>query len=160
MPATPLFPYTRYFPPGTRKYYWVTAIANPAAPARAELNAGTDLTGQVAVVNGFTLQRATADVTPLGSSFTVLLNTTLDAGSTSELILYASADSHDARLLMPAGSTGFVVLLPEGDIPGQYCEVWPANVNAMFFEPATETPGEIHFQYTITAAPSQNVLIP
>ena len=160
MPATPLPAYTRYFPPGTRKYYWVTSIANQAAPTRAELNAGIDLSGQVAAVTGFALTSNTSDVTPLGSQFIILINTTLNASGTNEIILYASADSHDARLIMPIGTTGFLVLPAEGDISGQYCEVWPANVNAMFFEPATETPGEIHFQFTITAQPSQNVPIP
>jgi hypothetical protein len=161
MPAVPLSPYPRYFPPGNRKYYWLTAVANPAAPTRAELNAGTDLSGQIAAISGFGPVMTRSDVTPLGSAVVVVLNTIVDVNSgTNELLIYASADSHDVRLLMPPGSAGFVVLLPEGDISGQYCEVWPANVNAMFFEPATETPGEIHFQFTITGMPAQNVLIP
>jgi hypothetical protein len=161
MPAPPLAAYTRYIPPGTRKYYWVASIANPAAPTRAELNAGTDLSGQVAAVSGFALQKTTADVTPLGSQFTVLLDTILDANAgTNEIILYASASSLDARTLMPIGAAGFLVHFPEGDITGQLCEVWPASVNAMFFDPSVDAPGEIHFQYTITAAPAQNVTIP
>lgn len=163
MPARPLAPYPRYFPPGTRKYYWVTSIANQAAPTRAELNAGTDITGQVASVTGFVLQVNVSDVTPLGSSTVLWLNTTTDPSSfgTNEIILYASQNSiDDARLVMPAGSAGFLVFLFEGDITGQLCEVWPANVNEMYFEQATDTPGEIHFEFTITGAPSQNVTIP
>jgi hypothetical protein len=30
----------------------------------------------------------------------------------------------------------------------------------MFFDPSVDAPGEIHFQYTITSAPAQNVTIP
>ena len=161
MGPPPLSPTTRYFPPGTRKYYWVPSIATPSAPTRAELNAGTDLTAEVAAVNGFALWPNTVDVTPLGSQAVIWQTSTIDPnGSTNELILYASGNSNDARLLMPIGTTGFLVFLPEGDISGQLCEVWPANVYVMYFEPATDTPGEIHFQYLVTAMPSQNVTIP
>lgn len=161
MPATPLPSYTRYFPPGTRQYYWVTSIANPAAPTRAELNAGTDLTGQIAAVNGFTPLANLVDVTPIGSQFINWLTTTVDPGSGgNEIILFAAANGNDARLVMPPGTTGFLVILPEGDVTGQYCEVWPAKVNVMYIDPAMETPGQIHFEYTITSGPSQNVTIP
>lgn len=163
MPAVPLPSYPRYFPPGTRKYYWVTSIANQASPTRAELNAGLDITGQIASITGFVLQMNVADVTPLGSSTVIWLNTTTDPSSfgSNEIILYASQNSNDdARLLMPAGSTGFLVFLFEGDQTNDYCEVWPANVNEMYFEQGTDNPGQIHFEFTITGQPSQNVLIP
>lgn len=163
MPATPLTPTTRYLPPGTRKYYWLTSLANPAAPTRAELNAGTDLTAEIVTggVGGFTLARTRADVTPLGSSVIVMLDTTTDPNTTTnEIVFYASVTGSDVRQVMSAGTAGFLVFLYEGDVTGQRCEVWPAAVSVLFFDQGTETPGEIHVQYLITAQPSQNVLIP
>ncbi len=125
------------------------------------MNAGTDLTGQVAAISGFTLPRDVIDVTPLGSQFTVLVNSTIDVVSQiNEIILFATSASNDARFLIPTGTVGFVVFLFEGDITSQFCEVWPANVNTFYFEQDMETPGEIHFQFTIMALPSQNVPIP
>ena len=52
MPATPLTPTTRYFPPGVRKVYWVPTISNYNAPTRGELNAGTDLSAEIETMNG------------------------------------------------------------------------------------------------------------
>lgn len=160
MPATPLPAWTRYFPPGTRKTYWLTAVANPGAPTRAELNAGTDLTGQIAAVNGFTLLRDSVDITPLGSQSIVLLDTTFNPTGTNEIILYASANSQDVRQTMPVNNPGFLVFLFEGDVGGQYGEVWPANLNTTYMEQNTETPGQMHLLFTIQGMPSQVVLIP
>jgi hypothetical protein len=161
VPAIPLTTTARYFPPGVRQYYWVPSIATQTAPTRAELNAGTDLSGQVAAVSGWQLVKTRADVTPLGSAVTVMLDTIADPNSAAnEFVIYASTSSTDARLLLPPGTAGFLVFLPEGDFPGRRCEVWPATVSTMFFDQDTETPGQIHFQFTVTGLPSQNVVIP
>ena len=161
MPPTALPKITRYWPQGKRKYYWVTSIATQSAPTRTELNAGTDLTPQIANVSGFTLTADVIDVTPLGSQVMILVNSTLEtAYVTNEILFYAASNSSDARSVLPIGTTGFLVFLYEGDVTGQLCEVWPANVNSMYFEQDAKTPGEIHIQFTITAPPSQNVTIP
>lgn len=162
MPATPLPAVTRYLPPGRRKFYWLTAIANPGAPTRAELNAGTDVSPQVSTVTGFNLVTDTVDVTPLGSSFVTLLPTTVDAaiGGVNELLFYAASNSQDVRTVFPIGTTGYIVFLYEGDVATQLCEVWPAVVNAMYFEQDKTLAGSIHVQFTITSQPSQNVTIP
>ena len=41
MPPSPLTATLRYIPPGTRRIYWVTTIANYLSPTRGELNAGS-----------------------------------------------------------------------------------------------------------------------
>jgi hypothetical protein len=69
MPPSPLTPTVRYVPPGTRKVYWVTTIATYTAPTRGELNAGIDLSPEVAAVNGFTVTSGTVPTPDLSSRF-------------------------------------------------------------------------------------------
>lgn len=159
MPATPLSASSRYIPPGTRRWNWLPAVAATSAPTRAEINAGIDLTGQVSAVTGFQLIAGTIDVTAFGDPF-VTLAPALPAVSDCEIIFYASSDSNDVRTVLPRGTTGFLLSLPEGDVAGRRCEVWPATVSAMFLDQDTEAPAQIHVQFVITSLPSQNVTIP
>jgi hypothetical protein len=166
MAATPIPVPRRYIALGKRKMDWLTAIANTGSPTRAEINAGTDLSPGIGTVNGFTLVNDQVDVTPIGSSFLTMLSTTLDPTSeTCELIFYADIGGNDVRAVLAPGEAGFILLLPEGDVSGRLCEVWPVQVNAMYIEPGLGnisggTPGQIHVQFTITAQPEQNVIIP
>ena len=62
MPPSPLTPTVRYIPPSVRKVYWVVTIANYQSPTRAELNAGTDLTNEIAEMAGFNVVSASIEV--------------------------------------------------------------------------------------------------
>jgi hypothetical protein len=160
VPPTPLSATLRYTPPQQgRKYYWVTTIATQATPTRGELNAGTDLTAEIAEVSGFELAGDSADAPDLASQFVAQVPARITA-SDSEIQFYASSTSSDVRSVLPRGTTGFVVILPEGDITGQKCEVWPAKVKSMFLDSSIEDPAKIHIQFSITKLPSQNVTIP
>jgi hypothetical protein len=124
MPATPITVTTRYTPPGRRKYNWLTAVSGyPAAPTRAEINAGSDLSAELAEVNGFELTGDSADAPDLGGGFVAQVPARVTA-SDSEFVFYASSNSNDIRTVLPLGSAGFGLILPEGDVPTQKCEVW------------------------------------
>ncbi len=159
MPPSPLTATTRYTPPGTRKYYWITTASSYLTPTRAELNAGTDLTAEIAEVSGFTLAADDAETPDLATAFTgkVPGRTTADD---SEIVFWASSTSADARTVFPRGTAGYMIFLPEGDVAGQKMEVWPAKVKSMFIDQAMEDPGRIHVQLAITSIPAQNVTIP
>ena len=161
MPATPLAPALRYFPVGVRKYNWLAAVASKNAPTRAEINAGTDLTAEIAAVNGFEITAPAIDVTAFGDVFAVQVTGLPAASDPCEIIFYASSTSADVRTVLPAGTAGFLLFLPEGDVPGQRCEVWPVTVRSMFIdEAATGAAGQIHVQFVTTSAPAQNVTVP
>ena len=161
MPATPLTPTLRYLPYGVRKYNWLTTVASKSAPARAEINAGTDLTGEIAAVNGFEIVTPVIDVTAFSDTFGVQVPGLPFASDPCEIIFYASSNSADIRTVLAAGTTGFLLFLPEGDVSGQKCEVWPVTVRSMFIDQAaTDAPGQIHVQFATTSAPAQNVTIP
>lgn len=160
MPPSPLSATLRYTPPQQqRKYYWVTTIAAQASPTRGELNAGIDLSAEIAEVSGFELAGASADAPDLASQFVAQVPARITA-SDSEIVFYASSTSSDVRSVLPRGTTGFVAILPEGDITGQKMEIWPAKVKSMFLDSSIEDPAKIHIQFSITKLPSQNVTIP
>ena len=159
MPPTPLTPTVRYIPPGTRKIYWVTTIATYTAPTRAELNAGIDLSAEVANVTGFTVTSATVPTPDLSSRFASEIPGTITAASCA-LSIYASNTSSDVRTVLPRGTIGYVVILWEGDITGQRMDVFPATVTASAVN-ASETAAElVDVSFSITKVPANNVLIP
>lgn len=159
MVATPIAATSRYIPPGTTRYYWVTSIANYLSPTRAELNAGADLTAEVQAVSGFATSSDQQDTPDLGSRFVSKIPGRITADDSS-ITLYASSNSSDARTLMPRDSAGFVVIFPEGDITGQKMDVFPVKVTSVPKSRDVENPANMAFQYAITRIPAENVTIP
>jgi hypothetical protein len=159
MPPTPLTVTTRYTPPGTRKYYFITAAVAYTAPTRAELNAGTDLTAEVESVSGFQLAGASADAPDLATGFVSQVPARVTA-SDSEIVFWASSTSADVRTVLTRGTAGYIVFLPEGDVTGQKMEVWPVKVKSMFIDGSIEDPAKVHVQFSVTKIPAQNVAIP
>ena len=159
MAATPITPSTRYIPPGTTQYYWVPSIANIQAPSRAELDAGTDLTGEVADVAGFSQASDQVDTPDLKTRFVPKIPGRINAADSS-LTLYASADSNDARSLMPIDAVGNIVVFGEGDTPALKMDVYPVKVSSPEKQRAVEDPSKIMFAYSVTAAPAENITVP
>ena len=159
MAPTPLTATTRYTPPGVRKYYWLTTVATQASPTRIEMNAGIDLTAEVADIAGWTLDANQADAPDLSGPFTPQVAGRLNAADSS-MAFWASSTSNDSRTVFPRNTVGFMLILPEGDVPTQKMEVWPAKVRSMYVDPAIEDPAKVNVQFSITKAPSQNVTIP
>jgi hypothetical protein len=159
MPPSPLTPTTRYVPPGTRKIYWVTTIATYTSPSRSELNAGIDLSAEVADVTGFTVTSGTTPTPDLSSRFVSEIPGQITAPSSS-LIFYASNTSSDVRTVLPRDTAGFVVLLWEGDVTGQRMDVFPAKVTASAPDGNMQNPERINVSFSITKIPAANVVIP
>lgn len=159
MPATPLTPTTRYFPPGIRKIYFVATIANYLAPTRAELNAGIDLSAEVSAMTGWSVTSATVDVPDMGSRFTSQVPGRLTS-ATNDFTCYTSQNSNDARSLLTRDLNGFIVLLWEGDIVGQKMDVFPVRVMAQAMDTTVDNPGTCVFSFAATKLPASNLAIP
>src|SRR5512144_1995383 len=115
MPPSPLSATTRYIPPGVRKIYFVTTISNYLSPTRGELNAGIDLSNEVAEVSGFTVTSDTTDTPDLSGRFVPVIAGRIKADSSS-LSFYASSNSSDVRTVLPRDTVGYIVMLWEGDV--------------------------------------------
>ena len=161
MAATPLNASTRFINLSHTVVYWCASIADKTAPTRAELNAGTDLTGEIPDdgVSGFAVAAGTVDAPDLKTGFVAQLagRTTAPA---SQLTFYRSTNSTDIRSLLTRNLTGFIVVFPEGDIAGQLMDVFPVRVNSLPKSYKGSDPAKLDVEFVITSLPSENVVIP
>jgi len=161
VPAPPLSPTRRYLPPGIRKCYFVFVIANYLLPTRAELNSGLDVSAEIPTggVTGFSLQGSTADAGDMGSKFTSTVAGRLTSG-TNSIDSYLDSGDVDVRTLLPRLTTGNVVWMWAGDIPGGLMDVWPVQVLTQAIDPNTEDVAKVTIQFAATRVPAINVRIP
>lgn len=160
LPApTALAATTRYSIFGTRKFTWVPTIASKAAPTSAELAAGTDLTGQVSAVSGFTLSRASIDVPDAASEFTAKIPGRSSSDSSS-ITVYASSTSTDARTLLVQDTNGYIVIYPEGINTSCTCDVFPVRISATSKPNDIESSGQLEVMFEVTSKPVLNITIP
>jgi hypothetical protein len=134
-------------------------MSNYLAPTRAELNSGTDLTGQVTSVNGFSVTANMVDTPDLGSKFVTQISGRLTAGQ-SDITLYMSSNSIDARTLLPRGATGNVTVFWEGDVPGNKMSVFPVTVVSQAPDTATDNPGALTFSFAPSRVPAEMLTVP
>jgi len=159
MPPTPLNVTSRYVSEGVRKIYWMATSANYLSPTRAELNAGIDLTNEIAEMTGFTVSSDTQDVPDMSGRFTAKIPGRITADD-SAIRFYASSNSNDVRTVLPRDTAGYVATLWEGDVTGQKMDVWPVKVTAASVQTAIDDPASVEIGFTITRVPAQNVTIP
>lgn len=159
MPAAPLTPTNRYFPPGKRKVYWLTTCANYNAPTRSELNAGVDLSAEIAAMAGFSLTDNPVDTPDMGSRFTSQVPGRLTSAGSS-VTIYCDQNGNDARAVLTSNTAGFVVCLWEGDTTGFFMDVFPAKVDSQAMDTTVDDPGQCVFSFTITRLPAIRVAVP
>lgn len=156
---TPITPATRYYPPGTRQVWYVPAISNKAAPTSAECTAGTNLTGDIQGMDGWSVSSDTVDTPDLGSRFTSQIGGAITAPSSS-LTMYQDEGSGDVRELLPRGTVGFICIAWDGVASGNKMDVFPVNVTGTPKQSGMTDPGMIMVQFAISSEPVEDVLIP
>jgi len=133
--------------------------ANYLAPSRAEINAGTDVSAEIASVTGWSLTSAAVDVPDMGSRFTSQVPGRLTS-ATNDLECYVSSNGNDVRRLWSLNLNGFVILLWEGDFSGQFMDVFPVRVMAMAMDATIEDPGKVTASFAPTRIPAIQIAIP
>lgn len=149
----------RYVPEGTRKIYFASAVVDYTAPTRSEMDAGFDLTDEIAEITGFTVTSATADVPDLATRFTPKIPARITADDSS-IRFWMDEESDDVRTVLPRDTQGFVFCLWDGDHTGHLMDVFPISVSASVPQTGIEDPASVEVQFTVTAIPAQNVAIP
>jgi hypothetical protein len=159
MPATPITASVRYVRFGVTRVVFAPAVANILVPTRAEINAGTDLSGEVSEISGFQVTSNFVDTPDLLSSFTSKL-----AGRTSSddssITMYASSNSTDVRALLSRGTSGFLMWFDEGDTPGRKYDVYPITVGSVAKDRSLEDPARLVVNVAITRTPTENITVP
>lgn len=160
MPTPAITASTRYFPRGTSKCYYVPSIAaSTLTPTRAELNAGTDLSPQLADWSGFSVTGEQIDTPDLATTFNSKIPGATSAEESS-LTMYSSKDGVDSRTLLARSVTGYIVWMPGGDVSGYKASVWPVTVTSNSEVIASDDAGKRNIQFAVTALPQENVTIP
>jgi hypothetical protein len=159
MTAPPISASSRYIPEGITHYYYVAAIASYTAPTRAELNAGTDLTPEVAAAGDWAINSAAVPAPDLSTLFDAQIAGKISMGTTT-LDMYADSTSSDVRTLLPRGTVGYIVKFPEGDITGRKCDVFPVKVIAQPKPTNMGNPSVIQLQFVVTKVPAENASVP
>lgn len=159
MAAPPIGASSRYIPEGVTHYYFVAAIANYNSPTRAELNAGTDLTPEIAATGNWGIVSGSIDAADLATLFTAQIagKVTID-GPTIDM--YADSTSTDVRTLLPRGTVGNIVKFPEGDVTGRKMDVFPVKALAQAKPTSLSNPSVIQLQFAVTKIPAENVAVP
>lgn len=151
----------RYTSRGSTKAYWVVTIANTAAPSRAELNAGTDLSRELMDWDGWVEEPELLSGPDLASRRTKQVVGPIEP-SEPTITMYASKSGVDARSLMTQDAVGFVVFLDGGDVAGQKMDIYPVTVSAVVKQRSAmgSDIDTLLFSYAITGDPQFNINIP
>jgi hypothetical protein len=159
MAATPITASDRYYVQGVSKVIWCPTISNPASPTRSEINAGTDLSNEVAAAGGWQVTGNTEDTPALGSVFIGKVPSTTTADE-STLTMYADSTSTDVRTLLSRGSSGYVIWMDEGDVVDHLMDVFPVRVTSATPQRDVSSVAQIQVSFAVMREPSQNVAIP
>lgn len=161
MPATPLATSTRFMQAGVTVVYYLPAVAAATKiPTRAEIDAGTNLTAEIADLSGWMVEGNDIDTPDMASEFTAKIPGRT-AAADSSLTFYGDQTGLDVRDLLPRGTEGFVMFCDGGDVVGQPADVFPIRVKAA---PKQRSVGEeahrIVVQCSVTSEPAEDVAIP
>ena len=150
----------RYFRRGLSKVRFVPTIVDTDAPTRPELTAGTDLTPQIAEVNGFTFANSPIPTPDLNSTFTSTIPGE-DTAEDSGFVFYDDDTATAIRTALEKGTRGYIVLMPYGDTPTKRAEVWPVEATGVADEWSTgNDPARFNVSFGITSPPTTDAVIP
>lgn len=146
--APPLLnPSDRYIHPETAKVYLIDSIADIATPLRGEVDAGVDITGEVAEMTGWETPANLVPTPDLGTKITGRIGGRVEPADSS-IAFYGDRGTADIRDVVARGDKSHVMILHGGDVAGQKSDVYavevasvskpinvagdPARINVMF----------------------------
>ena len=154
MPATPLAATSRYVPVSWRHINWLPAVAaTTIIPTRAEINAGTDLTGQIPPdgVDGWTTEAEYVEAPDFIGGLTPKIPKNAQTVADSSLTLYMSSTSADVRTLLTVGLAGFINIMWEGDVAGRKMSTFSVAVSSASPTPSGTDPATLKVGFGIFA---------
>lgn len=153
---------TRYVPEGTVEVFWVTTVANPAAPTSTELNAGVDITGALAGDLVLPFAGQTTDAADMSSRF----NKTAPGdfgGSEGTFTIHREKASGDdtAYTTLTRGAIGYLAVANRGlATPGTWAisdevDLWPAEILSRENQYARNQTLRAQIAFAITDVPTE-----
>ncbi|MDX2849290.1 hypothetical protein PV342_12625 [Streptomyces sp. PA03-3a] len=119
----------RFMRRGVTKIFFLSEIAAASnVPTRQELAAGTDLSGAISDIAGWSLGNSPIDTPDLGSTLTTSIPGE-DKADASTLTFYEDKAGDEIETLLTKGAEGFVVILRKGDVPAsKSLDAFPVRV--------------------------------
>ena len=161
MAPTALNTTTRYFDPGTTKcYYLPTVAAADLVPTRIEMDAGTDLSGEIADLDGWATEGDEIETPDMGTTFNAKIPGRTNADDCS-LTFHADETGDDVRTLLPRGTKGFIMWCDGGDTAGNIGAVFKIRVRSCSVKRSVgDDNARVEVMFSVTAVPNENVTIP
>ncbi|MFG3140956.1 hypothetical protein ACGFZA_32720 [Streptomyces sp. NPDC048211] len=119
----------RFMRRGVTKIYFLSEIAAATnIPTRAELTGGTDLSGAISDIAGWSLGNSPIDTPDMGSTLTTSIPGE-DKADASTLTFYEDKAGDTIEALLSKGEEGWVVILRKGDVPAsKSMDIFPVRV--------------------------------
>lgn len=168
MPTPAITTSIRYMDVGATRVYYLPAIAaTTLVPTRAEMNAGTNLSPELADWSGWMLDAELLDTQNMGQGFKSEIPGSLSSPPCS-FTFYSSKNGIDVRTVLTRLASGFIMILDGGDITANKAEVWPITVASVSVDRGTlsadsagaDAASRIRVVFAITAQPAQGVTVP
>ncbi len=147
---------------GVTKIYFLDTIAAPTnVPTRAELTGGTDLSGAVADISGWSLANSPIDTPDLGSTLTTSIPGE-DKADASTLTFYEDQLSEKVETLLTKDVVGFIAILRKGDIPAsKSLDIFPIRVASRAPSYSTSSdPAKFVVTFSISGEPLLDQAVP
>lgn len=128
-------PLTRFMRKGTIKVFFVTTIAAPPAVTATEVNAGTNITPEIAEMNGFTFSNNPIMTPDMDSRFVTQVPGE-DTAEASNVVMYERTGGSDTlKAALVKDATGYIVIFPTGiagasPAAADKAEVWPVTISS------------------------------
>ncbi len=159
----------RYMYPGKAKVVFAPAVANPAAPTAPEISAGTVLTQPGSTVatgmkemRNWETSAGTTPVPDVASTFDSTIPGRQSAGEPQIEFYDDDAASNAIRTALAEGTSGYVIIMPQGQTTGRRCEVWPVKVNTVNQNQVTNgaDPATFTVTFAVPSAPTKTAVVP
>lgn len=150
----------KFFRRGKTKIFWVPTIASAAlVPTTAEVNAGTDISCDVAEMNGFSFANSPIPTPDMCSTFTTSIPGE-DTADDSTLVFYEYSDTNPLHATLAKGTAGHLAIFYKGTAGatpaiGDKAEVWKVTSTGPSREySAGNDPARWSAKFTATKAPN------
>ena len=147
---------------GTTEIHFVPTIADPGlVPTAAEITAGTDYTGQINAIDGWSLENTPIETPDMASTFVSKIGGD-DSAADSSITFYEDSTLDDIETELAKGTSGYIVIFSKGNTVGNTgMDVYPVTVvsNSKSYSTDNEA-AKITVQFTVTARPAFNQTVP
>ncbi|MFM9373275.1 hypothetical protein [Streptomyces sp. Da 82-17] len=145
----------------TKIYYLPTIAAATLIPTSAEITAGTNYTGQINAIEGWSLENSPIETPDMASTFVSKIGGD-DSAADSSLTFYEDSTLDTIETDLAKGTNGFIVIFSKGNTAGSKgMDVFPVTVvsNSKSYTTDNEA-AMITVQFTITSRPVFNQTVP